>query len=418
MSPHRRSGAAAPGKAADGQPRRPAPPLDGAIQRVEVFPGNIGYLQINGVPPLPLAQSPIDAAFAFLRHTDALILDCRNNNGGDPNTVAYYLSYLTEGPPFVVNAFHSRNGEIQEFSTTELGQLTYGERKPVWVLISPRTFSGGEELAYDLQALRRARLIGEVTGGGANPASPVPLAEGFVAHIPFAHPVNPFTNANWEGRGVQPDVAVPAAQALEVALKEARVRASGVRHTAQAQAPLARRRPQALDMAVAGPGAGTLRGPNLITNGDFARGRAPWAVVSWGPSGPAPKAWTLRDGRLCTHVEGASHIVVRRSEDSPSEAFAIRAGVPYRLSFRVSASGRLPLRAQVRIGMPPAPPLASAEVPIDVQPALLHVDFRSKRDEPRAGVFVHVDAPPSRPDPGSEVCVDDFVLREIVSRAP
>lgn len=68
--------------------------------------------------------------------------------------------------------------------------------------------------------------------------------------------------------------------------------------------------------------------------------------------------------------------------------------------------------------MPPAPPLASAEVPIDVQPALLHVDFRSKRDEPRAGVFVHVDAPPSRPDPGSEVCVDDFVLREIVSRAP
>jgi len=176
-----------PEKAAGSAPARELPPLDGAIHRIEVLPGNIGYLEMYGVPPLPLARGAIDAAFAFLHHTDGLILDCRGNGGGDPNTVAYYLSYLTEGAPFVVNTFHGRDGGVHEFATRDLGQLGYGELKPVWVLISARTFSGGEELAYDLQALRRARVVGEVTGGGANPARPVPLADGFVATIPF-HP--------------------------------------------------------------------------------------------------------------------------------------------------------------------------------------------------------------------------------------
>ena len=100
--------------------------------------------------------------------------------------------------------------------------------------------------------------------------------------------------------------------------------------------------------------------------------------------------------------------------------FALRAGVPYRLSFRISASGRLPLRAVVNVGarLPPYQPVASAEVPLDAQPKLLHVDFRSDHDEPRAGIAVTIEAPPSGPDPGSDVCVDDFVLRELATKTP
>jgi hypothetical protein len=411
-----------PEKAAGGAPRREGPPLDGAIHRIEVFPGNIGYLQVDAVPPLPIARDAIDAAFAFLRHTDALILDCRGNGGGDPNTVAYYLSYLTEGAPFVVNTFHARDGGVQEFGTTELGQLGYGERKPVWVLTSARTFSGGEELAYDLQALRRAQLVGEVTGGGANPARPVPLAEGFVASIPFAHPVNPFTNANWEGRGVQPDVAVPAAQALDVALAAARARANGAEEKPPALAPLApRRRTEQLTLVLDGPGSGALRGPNLISNGDFARGLLPWHVTSWTPGRGVAKPSSLKGGSLCTHVNGGErNVVIGWPEESRPEEFALRTGVPYRLSLRVSASGRLPLRAQVNVGarLPPYRSVARAELPLDVRPTMFHVDFRSDHDEPRAGIAVSIDAPPSRPDPGSDVCVDDFVLREVAPKAP
>ena len=186
-----------------------------AIPKVEILEGNVGYMRVNGVPPVDLARPAVTAAFAFLHNTDALIIDDRGNGGGDPNTVAVYVSYLSEGKPFVVNTFHWREGgRIEEFKTTELGELAYGPQKPVFVLISPMTFSGGEELAYDLQALKRAVIVGEVTGGGANPATLVTLGHQFVASIPFAQGINPITGTNWEQTGVLPDVRVAAVAAL------------------------------------------------------------------------------------------------------------------------------------------------------------------------------------------------------------
>src|SRR5262249_10166276 len=139
----------------------------------------------------------------------------RGNGGGDPNTVALYVSYLSEGEPFVVNRFHWRAGNrVEEFRTTNLGDLAYGAHKPVFVLTSPMTFSGGEEMTYDLQALKRAVVVGEVTGGGGNPGGSVPLGNQFVANIPSGQAVNPITGTSWEGVGVVPDVSTTAATAL------------------------------------------------------------------------------------------------------------------------------------------------------------------------------------------------------------
>jgi C-terminal processing protease CtpA/Prc len=88
---------------------------------------------------------------------------------------------------------------------------------PVYVLTSPRTFSGGEEAAYDFQTQKRATLVGETTGGGANPGDFIAIAEGFAAFIPTGRSINPVTKANWEHVGVKPDIAVPAADALKTA---------------------------------------------------------------------------------------------------------------------------------------------------------------------------------------------------------
>jgi hypothetical protein len=192
--------------------------LNGAIPKVEILDGNVGYMRVNGVPPLDMARMAVAAAFAFLHHTDALIIDNRGNGGGDPNTVALYVSYLSEGPPYVVNTFHWREGNrVVEFKTADLGELGYGARRPVFVLTSPGTFSGGEELSYDLQALKRATLVGEVTGGGANPVGPILLGHQFVVNMPGGRPINPVTGTNWEGTGVKPDIPVPAATALDKA---------------------------------------------------------------------------------------------------------------------------------------------------------------------------------------------------------
>ena len=82
------------------------------------------------------------------------------------------------------------------------------------MLTSARTFSGAEEFAYNLQALKRATLVGEVTGGGAHPVRGRRIDAHFLIGVPFARAVNPVTRTNWEGVGVAPDVRVPAGEAL------------------------------------------------------------------------------------------------------------------------------------------------------------------------------------------------------------
>ena len=227
--------------------RRPGAPPDAppsGISKIEVLDGNVGYIALDGVPPVDMARPGIEAAFAQLLHTNALIIDNRNNHGGDPNTVALYVSYLSEGPPVVINRFHPRHGEVLEFKTSDLGDRSYGVTRPVFVLTSGDTFSGGEELSYDLQASKRAVVIGERTGGGANPVRAMPLGRGdLVAFIPDAQPINPITGQNWEGVGVTPDVAGPAGRALDEALARARAASAAAASSAKAaSAPAARAR--------------------------------------------------------------------------------------------------------------------------------------------------------------------------------
>jgi hypothetical protein len=199
--------------------------MNGAISRVEILEGNIGYMEVNGMPPAPIAKAAIAAAFAFLHNTDALIIDLRANGGGDPETVAFYMSYLSSKAPHIVNHFHWRNPErVTATSTTQLGRLSYGSQKPVFCLTSRRTFSGGEELAYDIQAFKRGVIVGERTGGGANPSDLESLGNGFWALIPDGFVVNPETGGNWEGRGVVPGVHTPADLALLAAERLAIIR--------------------------------------------------------------------------------------------------------------------------------------------------------------------------------------------------
>ena len=188
---------------------------NGAIGRLEILAGNIGYMEVSGVPPQ--VNSAIDAAFAFLRNTDALIIDLRGNGGGWPDTVAYYMSYLSEGAPYAVVRVHDRKQGIIETKTTDLGERSYGAKKPVYVLTSVLTFSGGEEFAYDVQAFKRGVIVGQTTGGGANPGGPQPLGHGFTVFVPTGLVKHPATGMSWEGVGVKPDVSL----APELALLEA-----------------------------------------------------------------------------------------------------------------------------------------------------------------------------------------------------
>nr|WP_262894925.1 S41 family peptidase [Hymenobacter guriensis] len=85
---------------------------------------------------------------------------------------------------------------------------------PLYILTSKKTFSAAEDFSYAMQQAKRATIVGEVTGGGAHPTMPFSVGQGFVVHIPFARSLNPITNTDWEGTGVQPNVEVEASKAL------------------------------------------------------------------------------------------------------------------------------------------------------------------------------------------------------------
>jgi hypothetical protein len=192
------------------------------IRRVERLDGNVGYLDVRRVAVPANAGPAIAAAMELVAGTYALILDLRRNGGGSPEGVLFWCSYLLEEKPTHLNdIYHADTGETRQFWALPYVPGTRYVDRPVYVLISSRTFSGGEEFCYNLQALGRAELIGETTGGGAHPTRGFPVSPAVHIGIPFARSINPVTGTNWQGTGVIPDVAVPEAEAYDVAYGKA-----------------------------------------------------------------------------------------------------------------------------------------------------------------------------------------------------
>lgn len=187
------------------------------IEKIERLPGNIGYIELRNFGPTELVGPAYTAAMSLMAGADALILDLRRNGGGRPASVTYLMShFFPHGDRRHLNDIYDRpSNTTQEFWT--LSSVTERYRKPVYVLTSARTGSGGEECAYDFQTQKRATLVGETTAGAANPVGPFNVGHGIVVWIPTGRAINPITRTSWERVGVKPDIAVPAAQALQTA---------------------------------------------------------------------------------------------------------------------------------------------------------------------------------------------------------
>jgi hypothetical protein len=185
---------------------------------VEMLAGAIGYIDLRAFVDLPgspesPARRTADAALELVRNAEAIILDLRNNPGGSPDMVGYLVSAFTDPKADIYDVLHYR-----DHSESERPRVAYPNPRldvPLYVLISGRTASAGESLAYTLQATRRAVIIGETSAGAANPGGPFPAGDGFFVFVSISTPVNPITGTNWDEVGVKPDVALAAEQALE-----------------------------------------------------------------------------------------------------------------------------------------------------------------------------------------------------------
>ena len=188
------------------------------VKKVERLPFNVGYLDLVGFAPAKDAADTLAAAMTLLAHTDALIIDLRNNGGGDAGTVTLLASYLLDKRTRL-NDFYYREGNRieQRWSSDVVPGIRYGQKKHVTILTSKDTFSAAEDFTYALKNLKRAVVVGEPTGGGAHPGDDRRLLPNFSVFMPLGRSVSPVTQTNWEGVGVTPDVVVCAEDALRVA---------------------------------------------------------------------------------------------------------------------------------------------------------------------------------------------------------
>lgn len=210
-------GAQGPVSAASPQERRG----NYGVRRTEVLPGNVGYIELRefanfpfGQPDAP-ARRAIEAALQLVSGTDAVIIDLRDNGGGSPSMVGYLSSAFTPKGADIYNVFHSREGTQSEapadwYPTPRLDV-------PLYVLTSGRTGSAAEAFAYTMKNARRAKIVGEASGGAANPGGMMDAGNGFRVFVSRGSPRSPITGTNWEGTGVAPDVPAAAADALGVA---------------------------------------------------------------------------------------------------------------------------------------------------------------------------------------------------------
>lgn len=189
------------------------------FDKAEILSGNVGYLKFDFFADPEVCGPTAVAAMNFLAYVDAIIFDLRENGGGDPKMIAFVSTYLFSEPTHLNDLWERKGDATHQYWTLPYVPGKRLDGKPAYVLTSKQTFSGAEEFSYNLKNLKRATIVGETTGGGAHPVSGHRIDDHFMIGVPFARAINPISKANWEGTGVEPDVRVPAADALSTAQK-------------------------------------------------------------------------------------------------------------------------------------------------------------------------------------------------------
>jgi hypothetical protein len=203
-----------------------APFQNYGFKKAERLLGNVGclvldelsYVEMNGEN---VGGKTAKAAMQMLSNSSALIIDLRDNFGGREEMALLLLDYFFEKSVHVLNNRYRGRQEREIWTGGENagGRLT---KIPLYVLTSRHTVSGGEMLAYVLKNRKRATIIGEKTRGAAHRTHLFSLENAKVdVAIPVGTTIDPVTGTDWEGKGVEPDIAVPAGQALDVAYKKA-----------------------------------------------------------------------------------------------------------------------------------------------------------------------------------------------------
>lgn len=190
------------------------------FEEFTLLKGNVGYIKLSGFYNGNEAKQMLDSVMLQLKNSTSMIIDVRHNSGGVSQMVSNIISY------FVRDSILFHQFYIRPFNRTTSNWTSPSSAKfivdkiPVYILTSKKSFSSAEMLAFCMKYMGRAKIVGEPTGGAAHAANVFTLQNKYVIFVPHGKPISPFTDKNWEGIGVIPDIEVSPDQALEYVISE------------------------------------------------------------------------------------------------------------------------------------------------------------------------------------------------------
>ncbi|MCA1248076.1 S41 family peptidase [Massilia sp. MS-15] len=181
------------------------------------LPGDVTYVALNSFGDSRAADAFL-AAFEQVASGRALVIDLRNNGGGNSNEGYRVLATLT-GEPFATSKWSTRQylptyrawkRPLPDFESRAGSWQPDGKRHfrgPVAVLTSGGTYSAAEDFMVAYENMRRGPIVGEPTGGSTGQPLLVSLPGGGMARICTKADTHPDGRA-WVGHGIQPTVRV------------------------------------------------------------------------------------------------------------------------------------------------------------------------------------------------------------------
>ncbi|MBX7221604.1 MAG: hypothetical protein K1Y36_16760 [Blastocatellia bacterium] len=183
----------------------------------KILEGNVGLLSLNSFND-PQIEADFAAVLPRIQTTDGLIIDIRNNGGGNSGHGWKILAQLAD-KTLKTSQWRTRQyrpsyrawGFGESWYTAKAAEYApeggHPYLKPFIVLTSPRTFSAAEDFAVAFDATHLGLIVGEPTGGSTGQPLSLPLPGGGWARICTKRDAYP-DGKEFVGVGVQPQILV------------------------------------------------------------------------------------------------------------------------------------------------------------------------------------------------------------------
>ena len=197
--------------------------LDAPLQRVGggaveygTIGGEVGYIRVASFDRHAVADH-FGEVVDVLRNTRALILDIRDNNGGDQENVAAVVSCFITSTITWVHAVEADGVPFEPWDPIQPDAAHATYTHPVVLLINGASISAAEILAETMRHIPTVTLVGDTTGGaGCNDRDETPgdymLPSDILIHIPTGCVLR-YDGVPIEWNGVPPDVRVTQSEA-------------------------------------------------------------------------------------------------------------------------------------------------------------------------------------------------------------